>query len=76
MGIENKVEIILLLYRFMVHLHLEYNMLVSVASQQALGEYRRFIKSSEQGFLRLERGQRRETKEIKHRSLHFEWYKA
>lgn len=75
MGTENKMEVILLLYRFMVHLHLEYNMLVSVASQQALGEYR-FIKSSEQGFLRKERGQRRETKEIKHRSLHFEWYKA
>lgn len=40
MGTENKMEIILLLYRFMVHLHLEYDMLVSVASQQALGEYK------------------------------------
>lgn len=76
MGIENKMEITLLLYRFMVHLHLEYNMLLSVASQQALGEYKRFIKSRKQGFLRLEKGQRRESREIKHGSLHFEWYKA
>lgn len=66
----------MLLYRFMVHLHLGCNMLISVASQQALGEYKRFIKGSEQGILRLEKGQRRESREIKHRSLHFEWYKA
>lgn len=70
------MEIILLLCRFMVHLCLEYNMLICVASQQALGEYKRYIRSREKGFLRLEKGQRRERREIKHSSLHFEWHKT
>lgn len=70
------MEIILLLYRFMVHLHLEYNMLIPVASQQAVGEHKRFIKNSEQGFLRSEKRQGKERREINYRSLHFEWYKA
>lgn len=39
------MEIILLLYRFMVHLDLEYNMMISVASQQAPGEYKDLLKA-------------------------------
>lgn len=45
MRTENKMEIILLLYRFMVHLDLEYNMMISVASQQAPGEYKDLLKA-------------------------------
>lgn len=40
----------------MVHLHLEYNMLISVASQQALGEYKNLLKVVSKDFSGWKRG--------------------
>lgn len=50
------MEIILLLCRFMVHVHLEYNMLICVASQQALGEYKNTLKVGSKDFSGWKRG--------------------